>query len=688
MNINSPITELKGVGEKTKDLFAKAGVYTVGDILLRFPRSYVKYPAITDIDELKDINTDEKYAIHACIRNKVINKKTTRMLVSLLDIGDYGHKIQLVWFRSPYIKNTIIPGKHYIFYGKISVRDDKYSMEQPDIYEVEKYSALEGTLQPVYSLSNGIKNTMMTKTIRSALAFDDLFGDYIPSSIRMENHYCEYNYAIKQIHFPDSIETLIRARERLVFDEFFLFIMGMQYQKEQQVKAPNNFEFMNPEFIDDLISKLPFSLTDAQLKTIKEIRNDMCSDFSMQRLVQGDVGSGKTIIAFLLMAWCSLNGYQSAIMAPTEVLATQHYETFTSLVRDFNLNYQVILLTGSMTAKQKRDAYEKMQLFPNAMIIGTHALIQEKAMYDNLALVITDEQHRFGVKQRDTFSQKGDSPHILVMSATPIPRTLAIIIYGDMDISVIDEVPAKRLPIKNCVVNSSYRPKAYEFMQNEINNGHQVYIICPLVEETENLEGENVVDYAKKLRELLPEDIKLGVLHGKMKNSLKNEVMEAFAANKIQILISTTVVEVGVNVPNATVMMIENADRFGLAQLHQLRGRVGRGDAQSYCIMINTSHSKTAQKRLDILNKSNDGFFIASEDLKLRGPGDFFGIRQSGDLAFQLGDIYQDASILQKAADSVKEILSEDPDLESEQHKILKHHMDRFMENQLKKMNL
>ena len=688
MNINSPITELKGVGEKTKDLFAKAGVYTVGDILLRFPRSYVKYPAITDIDALKDINTDEKYAIHACIRNKVINKKTTRMLVSLLDIGDYGHKIQLVWFRSPYIKNTIIPGKHYIFYGKISVRDDKYSMEQPDIYEVEKYSALEGTLQPVYSLSNGIKNTMMTKTIRSALAFDDLFGDYIPSSIRMENHYCEYNYAIKQIHFPDSIETLIRARERLVFDEFFLFIMGMQYQKEQQVKAPNNFEFMNSEFIDDLISKLPFSLTDAQLRTIKEIRSDMCSDFAMQRLVQGDVGSGKTIIAFLLMAWCSLNGYQSAIMAPTEVLATQHYETFTSLVRDFNLNYQVILLTGSMTAKQKRDAYEKMQLFPNAMIIGTHTLIQEKAMYDNLALVITDEQHRFGVKQRDTFSQKGDSPHILVMSATPIPRTLAIIIYGDMDISVIDEVPAKRLPIKNCVVNSSYRPKAYEFMQNEINNGHQVYIICPLVEETENLEGENVVDYAKKLRELLPEDIKLGVLHGKMKNSLKNEVMEAFAANKIQILISTTVVEVGVNVPNATVMMIENADRFGLAQLHQLRGRVGRGDAQSYCIMINTSHSKTAQKRLDILNKSNDGFFIASEDLKLRGPGDFFGIRQSGDLAFQLGDIYQDASILQKAADSVKEILSEDPDLESEQHKILKHHMDRFMENQLKKMNL
>lgn len=464
--------------------------------------------------------------------------------------------------------------------------------------------------------------------------------------------------------------------------------MGMQYQKEKQIKVPTNFSFSQDDFVDKLIAQLPYKLTGAQLKTINEIKKDMSGEYTMQRLIQGDVGSGKTIIAFLIMAWCSYSGYQSAIMAPTEVLATQHYETFTQLIERFDLNMHAILLTGSMTARQKREAYERMQLYPDAIIIGTHALIQDKAIYDNLALVITDEQHRFGVKQRDTFSQKGDCPHILVMSATPIPRTLAIIIYGDMDISVINEVPAQRLPIKNCVVNTAYRPKAYEFIQSEIAKGHQVYIICPLVEETENMEGENVVDYAKKLRELLPEDIKLGVLHGKMKNALKNEVMEEFSSNKIQILISTTVVEVGVNVPNATVMMIENADRFGLAQLHQLRGRVGRGDAQSYCIMINTSKSKNSKKRLEILNHSNDGFFIASEDLKLRGPGDFFGIRQSGDLAFQLGDIYQDAAVLQKASDTVKEILSKDPELESDEYKILKKQMNYFLSEQLKKMNL
>jgi ATP-dependent DNA helicase RecG len=325
---------------------------------------------------------------------------------------------------------------------------------------------------------------------------------------------------------------------------------------------------------------------------------------------------------------------------------------------------------------------------PNAMIIGTHALIQEKAVYANLALVITDEQHRFGVRQRETFSEKGTTPHILVMSATPIPRTLAIILYGDMDISVIDEVPAKRLPNKNCVVGTAYRPKAYAFIEEQVKLGHQAYVICPLVEETEQMEGENATDYAKMLREYYGGTISVGLLHGKMKNDKKNEIMEAFAKNEIQVLVSTTVVEVGVNVPNATVMMIENADHFGLAQLHQLRGRVGRGDAQSYCIMINTSNTKTAKKRLEILNHSNDGFYIAGEDLKLRGPGDFFGIRQSGDLAFQLADIYQDADVLKRASDAVKEVLERDPELSSEEHRGLRMEMRRFMDEQLKKMNL
>jgi ATP-dependent DNA helicase RecG len=484
------------------------------------------------------------------------------------------------------------------------------------------------------------------------------------------------------------MDALIRARRRLVFDEFFLFIMGMQYQKTRQQKEENPFSFCDPACVQEMVQKLPYPLTGAQKNTLSEILSDMSGAYVMQRLIQGDVGSGKTVIAFLAMAWVSQSGYQSAIMAPTEVLARQHYETYCKMCADFGLSTKVILLTGSLTAAQKRKTYEEILNTPDAMIIGTHALIQEKAIYSNLALVITDEQHRFGVHQRDTFSEKGHTPHILVMSATPIPRTLAIILYGDLDISVIDEVPAKRLPIKNCVVGTSYRPKAYEFIQNQVQMGHQAYVICPLVEETENMEGENTKDYAVTLREYFGGALSVGVLHGKMKNDQKNKVMEQFARNEISVLVSTTVVEVGVNVPNATVMMIENADRFGLAQLHQLRGRVGRGDAQSYCIMINTSNTKHAKKRLEILNSSNDGFYIASEDLKLRGPGDFFGIRQSGDLAFQLGDIYQDADVLKAASDAVKQVLDEDPDLESEEHEGLRREMKRFMDEQIKKMNL
>jgi len=360
-------------------------------------------------------------------------------------------------------------------------------------------------------------------------------------------------------------------------------------------------------------------------------------------------------------------------------LAQQHYESFEQMCRLFGLEIPLILLTGSMTAKQKREAYEKMQLYPNAMIIGTHALIQEKAVYQNLALVITDEQHRFGVKQRGSFAAKGQTPHVLVMSATPIPRTLAIILYGDLDISVVDEVPAKRLPIKNCVVNTKYRPKAYEFITKQVEEGHQAYVICPLVEESENAEGENVTDYAKMLQKELPEHIHVGVLHGQMKPKQKNEIMEQFARNELQVLVSTTVVEVGVNVPNATVMMIENAEKFGLAQLHQLRGRVGRGDAQSYCIMINAADTEKSRKRLDILNRSNDGFAIANEDLKLRGPGDFFGIRQSGEMQFALADIYQDAMILQQAAGEVAKLLEEDPDLEMSKNESLKQYLLSYL---------
>ena len=493
---------------------------------------------------------------------------------------------------------------------------------------------------------------------------------------------------MKQIHFPDDFDALVEARSRLVFDEFFLFIMGMRYQNKKQQKDKNEFEFTDDAFIDRMIEKLPYELTGAQKKTIDEIKQDIKSPYVMQRLIQGDVGSGKTIVAFLLMAWASKCGYQSAIMAPTEVLANQHYETFCSLVSQFGLDSPVVLLTGSMTAKQKREAYERLENEKNALIIGTHALIQEKADFSNLSLVITDEQHRFGVKQRESFSDKGRKPHILVMSATPIPRTLAIIIYGDMDISVINEVPAKRLPIKNCVVGTAFRPKAYSFIEEQVRAGHQAYVICPLVEETENSEGENVTDYANVLKAALPKDITVDVLNGRMKSKAKDEVMQRFANNESQVLVSTTVVEVGVNVPNSTVMMVENSERFGLAQLHQLRGRVGRGEYQSYCIFVTGNKSEKIRKRLEILNKSNDGFKIAEEDLRLRGPGDFFGVRQSGDFDFGIADVFTDAKTLKEASDAAKDMLKKDPELKLENNVYLKQKVAEYTIKCLEKINL
>lgn len=685
MERNSPLQELKGIGAKTEELFHKLGVYTVGDILLHYPRTYVQFPAAKQAEETAD---GETAAVMGRVLKTPVVRRGKSMQVTVAYVGGDGGGMELVWFRMPYIKNNLKPGNTYVFYGKVTYKNGHPVMEQPVIYSGEQYADMEHMFLPVYGRTGGISNNQIIKTVRTALLCETLFMEYLPEKLRDKYQLCEYNYAVKQIHFPDTMDTLITARKRLVYDEFFLFLLNMQYHKEKRVKAANEFAFAEDSFTQELIEKLPYQLTNAQLRALSDVRQDMRSPFVMQRLIQGDVGSGKTIIAFLAMADVAHNGCQSAIMAPTEVLARQHYETFRNLCEQFDLKIPVVLLTGAMTAKKKRMAYEALQLYPNAMIVGTHALIQEKAVYDNLGLVITDEQHRFGVRQREVFAEKGSNPHILVMSATPIPRTLAIILYGDLDISVVDEVPAKRLPIKNCVVDTNYRPKAYAFIENEVRHGHQAYVICPLVEETENMDAENVTDYVKKLRGIFPEEIQLGLLHGQMKPDQKNKVMEAFMKNEVQVLVSTTVVEVGVNVPNATVMMIENSERFGLAQLHQLRGRVGRGDAQSYCIMVNGSNSKTAAARLSILNRSNDGFEIASEDLKLRGPGDFFGIRQSGELQFALADIYQDAFVLQQASESVTGLLSEDPELEREEHRNLKHYLELFMENQRNQMNL
>lgn len=685
MRLNSSIKEVKGIGDKTAGLFLKINIETIRDLISYFPRTYVQFPEIKHPDEVVE---GETAAVIGQIRQTPVVKRVRSMQITVTSIAGMGKRLELVWFRLPYIKNSLHPGENYVFYGKVQHKNGRFVMEQPAIYTPEKYEAMEHLLLPVYTLPKGLSNQLVLKAERSILEEEHLFRDYLPTELREKHQLCEYNYAIKQIHFPDDMETLIEARKRLVFDELFLFILNLQYQKEKKEKEKNQFSFQSDDFVEQLIEKLPYKLTNAQLRALSEVRADMRSDYVMQRLIQGDVGSGKTIIAFLAMADAAHNDYQSAIMAPTEVLARQHYETFQKLCEEFGLKIPVVLLTGSMTARQKRMAYEALQLYPNAMVVGTHALIQERAIYDNLALVITDEQHRFGVRQREIFAEKGRHPHILVMSATPIPRTLAIILYGDLDISVVDEVPAKRLPVKNCVVNTGYRNKAYAFIENEVKNGHQAYVICPLVEEVEGMETENATDYVKKLRQIFPEEIQLGLLHGQMKPAQKNKVMEAFMKNEVQVLVTTTVVEVGVNVPNATVMMIENAERFGLAQLHQLRGRVGRGDAQSYCIMVNCSSAKTAERRLKILNDSNDGFRIASEDLKLRGPGDFFGIRQSGELQFALGDIYQDAAVLRDASEAVGELLAEDPDLIFGEHENLRHYLEAFLMREQNQMSL
>lgn len=684
MNLDSSIRELKGIGSKTEELFENLGVYTIRDILLNFPREYHRYEQPKKIAELKD---GEAAAVQCRILKTPLVRRGGRMAITTTTVSDETGTLACVWFRMPYLKNTLKPGTSYVFYGNIKDKKGVLTMEQPRIYHIDQYRLLTEGLQPVYALTKGLTNNAFGKAVGQALELSYLLEEYLPEDLREKRGLMEYQEAVRQLHFPEKEHSLVRARNRLAYDDFFQFILMMQMSKEQRSTQKNEFSFGTMEYVESVIAKIPYTLTHAQKKAVSEIGRDMRSGFVMQRLLQGDVGSGKTIVAFLAMADAAHSGYQSAIMVPTEVLARQHYENFSQMCRDYGVEAPVILLTGSLTAKQKREAYEKMQTYPNAMIVGTHALIQEKAVYDNLALVITDEQHRFGVRQRETLGKKGIHPHILVMSATPIPRTLAIILYGDLDISVMDELPAKRLPIKNCVVGTEFRPKAYRFIREQVQAGHQAYVICPLVEESENLEAENVIDYAKILKEELPE-LRIAFLHGKMKAAEKNQIMEDFLEKKTDVLVSTTVIEVGVNVPNATVMLIENAERFGLAQLHQLRGRVGRGDAQSYCIMMNTSQSKESKKRLQILNDSNDGFAIAREDLKLRGQGDFFGVRQSGEMEFAVGDIFADADILQEASEDAKQILLEDEYLEREEHQALKRYMEAYGESWASRLNL
>lgn len=675
---------LKGVGEKTEKLFQKVGIYDTDDLLHYYPRNYDEYETPVDIAELKEGTVQ---AVSAAVCSGVyVNSVRGRQIISV-NIADQSGKFPVVWFNLPYLKKTLRKGSWFVFRGRIVRKQGKLEMEHPEIFTPSAYEEILHNLQPIYGLTAGLSNKTVVKMVTQLLEDLPMQSEYLPEELRERYGLADVNYALKTIHFPKNKEELLVSRKRLVFDEFLLFILSVRRMKEKAEETPNCFPVKETWLTEEVIERLPYSLTNAQLNAWHEIERDLAGRTMMSRLVQGDVGSGKTILAFLAMFLVADNGYQAALMAPTEVLARQHYEGFLKLMEEQGLSFPTILLTGSDTAKEKRIAYERIVSGEASIIIGTHALIQEKVEYANLALVITDEQHRFGVKQREALTTRGNPPNVLVMSATPIPRTLAIILYGDLDISVIDELPAKRLPIKNCVVNTSYRPKAYSFIEKQVREGRQAYVICPMVEESEEMEAENVLDYTQKLKENLPSDIRIEYLHGKMKPKEKNRVMESFAAGEIQVLVSTTVVEVGVNVPNATVMMVENAERFGLAQLHQLRGRVGRGEYQSYCIFIQGNQDQIS-KRLEILNKSNDGFYIAGEDLKLRGPGDLFGIRQSGDMEFRIGDIYNDSTILKEASEAAEEILSLDPELDLEQHRFLRERMENYGQNETENIAL
>lgn len=676
MRLQDSIVKLKGIGEKSAAVFAKVGVETVEDLLRYYPRGYEMYGEPV---RLSDAVEGQKCSVRGVVMLVSAVKRYTRYQVFTAQIQVGSEMMEGVWFNMPFLRNYFQRGGQYIFRGVVSCKGNRYRMDQPEYYTLGDYDRLLYVMQPKYPLTSGLTGKMVTKAVKQVFDCGEVWvPEYLPKeTVERYGLLAEWE-ALKRVHFPKNDKEMRYARNRLVFDEFLFFILGLRRLRESQAELPNEAPMKRVLETAQIVEGLPYRLTKAQERVWEEIQTDLSGVHVMSRLVQGDVGSGKTILAVLALVMAGVNGYQGALMVPTEVLAKQHYESICALFEEYQIPLRVVLLTGSTTAKEKRIAYGEIESGEAQVVVGTHALIQEQVVYQRLGLVVTDEQHRFGVRQRETLAGKGMHPHVLVMSATPIPRTLAMIVYGDLDISVVDELPAYRLPIKNCVVDESYRPSAYRFMEKEVNAGHQVYIICPMVEESEELELENVTDYTKRLQDIFPQ-YQIQCLHGKMKPKEKNEIMEQFAEGKIQILVSTTVIEVGINVPNATVMMVENAERFGLAQLHQLRGRVGRGKAQSYCIFMSGNKGKETKKRLEVLNKSNDGFFIASEDLKLRGPGDLFGIRQSGILEFRLGDIFQDSHVLQDASEAAGEILEEDKELVLLKHKDLAERLNRYL---------
>lgn len=645
MDLREEITTIKGIGDKTAACFAKLGIHTVGELINTFPRDYIFYGEPVDI---KDTKIGVRNVVCGMVYSYVDVKRVRSLKIVTMTVKDSSGTLKITWFNQPYLKNLFHKGETYVFVGEIKIKNNMRVMEHPEYYKPREYESMRQELQPVYPLTKGLSNKTFQKAVRSARSAYLNLKDYIPVEIRNENNLMELTESYENIHFPMNEEILKNAIRRTAFDEFYKFLYELKILKNENIKLSNSHKIIQGKAVAEFIQSLPYGLTKGQQQAIEDILADMGGDNVMNRLVQGDVGSGKTIVAAASLFACAKEGFQGALMVPTEVLAKQHYDELSKLFLRFGI--KVEYLVGSTPIKEKRRIYEEISEGSIDILIGTHALIEDKVEFKNLALVVTDEQHRFGVNQRNRLASKGDYPHVLVMSATPIPRTLAIIMYSDLDISVIKELPKGRKPIKNCVVGTNYRNTAYKFIAGQVAEKSQVYVICPMVDSSDTMDLTNVIEYTDTLKEALPPEVVVETLHGKMKAEEKNEIMRRFLDRKIDVLVSTTVIEVGINNPNATVMMVENSERFGLAQLHQLRGRVGRGDKQSYCIFINGKEDdEEVTKRLKVLEDSNDGFFIAGEDLRLRGPGDFFGIRQSGDVQFNIADIYNHADMLRLA---------------------------------------
>lgn len=667
--LKKPIQYLKGVGESRAKLLNKLNINTVEDIIYHFPRDYEDRRNKKKIIELQD---GESCTFEAIVFSRMQELKIRKGLsIYKLIVKDESGSATVTWFNQKYLKNTFVIGKPYLFYGKVNRKFGKIEITDP-IFEPADEGTAKHTCQivPIYPLTSKLSQKVIQGIVRNAIdSIDGKLEEVLPLYIREKYNLAEFNYSIQNIHFPVTAESFEYARKRLVFEELLILQLGLLKIKKSLHDGIKGISFKRMPQLEDLIETIPFTLTNAQKNVFEEIISDMGSSEPMNRLVQGDVGSGKTIVAVLALFNAVLNGYQGALMAPTEILAEQHFSLVNELLEKFDI--KIGLLVGSLSAKAKEKTLKEIETGAIDIVVGTHALIEDKVVFDKLGLVITDEQHRFGVRQRAILSKKGVNPDIIVMTATPIPRTLALILYGDLDISIINELPPGRKKIDTFAVDESMRERINGFIRKEVLSGRQVYVVCPLVEESEAITAKSVMELQKKMQKTF-DDLKVGFLHGKMRPKEKEEIMRDFRDKRLHILVSTTVIEVGVNVPNATIMVVENSERFGLAQLHQLRGRVGRGEYQSYCILFYEGDSKVTSERMKVMTKTNDGFVISEKDLEIRGPGEFFGTRQHGLPDLKIANLFRDIEVLKEVQKLCVEIYENDSNLQNEEHASIK----------------